>query len=117
FAEGADPDEQALRSYYDQNAAAFETPESAKVAYVALSAEAVEAQVRLSPDDVRAYYDQNQARYAVPEQRRASHLLIQVAPGASEDVRKAAREKAQSLLAEARGGAEFAALAREHSED
>ncbi len=111
------PTEEQLRKYYEENVRSFETPEAAKIAYLVLSAKAVEAQVKLSADDLRDYYEQNKARYTVPEQRRASHILVQVAQGAGEEARKAARAKAEELLRKAREGADFAVLARENSQD
>src|SRR3546814_9579678 len=48
----------------------------------------------------------------------ASHILIQVEPGADAAAQKAAEEKAAAIAAEARKpGADFAALAREDSDD
>ncbi|MFP5462123.1 MAG: SurA N-terminal domain-containing protein [Gammaproteobacteria bacterium] len=117
FAGKVSPTPEQLRKHYEENAQAFETPESAKVAYLVLSARDVEAQVKLGADDVRTYYDQNKARYGVPEQRRASHILLQADAGAGEEARKAARARAEDLLRQARAGADFAALAREHSQD
>lgn len=117
FAGRVSPTPEQLRKYYDEHARAFETPESAKVEYVVLSAEDIGKQVVLGADDVRSYYEQNKSRYTVPEQRRASHILIEVPADASADARKAARQKAEALLEKLRGGADFAALAREQSQD
>ncbi|GAA4405499.1 SurA N-terminal domain-containing protein [Quisquiliibacterium transsilvanicum] len=117
FAGKVSPTPEQLRKHYEESGQAFETPESAKVAFLVLSARDVEAQVKLGADDVRTYYEQNKARYGVPEQRRASHILVQTAPGADDAARKAARSRAEDLLRQARSGADFAALAREHSQD
>ena len=54
-------------------------------------------------------YKANPARFEVPAQIRASHILVAKGPDA-----KAAAEK---LLAELKKGADFAALAKEHSAD
>ena len=117
FAAKVSPTPEQLRKYYEDNAQAFESPESAKVAYLVLSATDVEAQVKLGAEDVRSYYEQNRSRYGTPEQRRASHILVQVDAAAGDEARKAARTRAEDLLRQARGGADFATLAREHSQD
>lgn len=117
YAAKVSPTEAQLKAYYEQHAVVFEVPENAKVQYLVLSADAVARQVKVSEADARAYYDQNKARFATPEERRASHILIKVEPGASEAARKAARAKAEAVLAQLRAGADFAALARAESQD
>ena len=117
FATRVKPTDEQLKKYYEDNAAAYEIPESAKVEYLVLSASSIAQGITLSADDVRTYYEQNKARYGTPEERRASHILITVDAGASEDVRKAAREKAEKLLKQVRGGGDFAALAKANSQD
>ncbi len=52
---------------------------------------------------------------AVPEQIRVRHILVPVAADGSDD--GAALARAKQLLAQLRQGADFAALAREHSAD
>lgn len=117
FAAQVKPGDDALRKYYEANASQFETPEAAKVEYLVLSAESIAERISLSADDVRTYYEQNKGRYGAPEERRASHILIAVEQGASDAAKKAAREKAEKLLAQAKGGADFAALAKANSQD
>jgi peptidyl-prolyl cis-trans isomerase D len=110
-------DDAQMRKFYDDNAALFETPESARIDYLVLGVKELEASVVLSADDVRTYYEQNKTRYTTPEERRASHILIAVDPSASADDKAAARKKADELLGLLRGGAEFAALAKANSQD
>jgi peptidyl-prolyl cis-trans isomerase D len=117
FAAQVRPTDEQLKKYYEDNAAAFETPESARIEYVVLGAESLAAQVALGADDVRTYYEQNAARYSTAEERRASHVLLRVDGAASEDARKAVRARAEDLVKQARGGADFAALAKAHSQD
>lgn len=62
---------------------------------------------------VRELYDVNRAKYTVPEQVRAAHILVQIKDGN----RDAALAKATEIRAKAAGGAEFAQLAREFSDD
>ncbi len=117
FAAQVDVSEPALERFYEQNAAAFDLPEQAKIQYLVLNPAAIESSIPLNPDEVRAYYEQNKARYATPEQRRASHILIEVPKGADAATRKAARDRAEAILAKLRSGADFAQLARTESQD
>jgi len=61
----------------------------------------------------RELYLVNPARYAVPEKVRAAHILVLIKDGN----RDAALARATEIRAKAVAGADFAALAREFSED
>ena len=62
-------------------------------------------------------YERNAERYKQAESRKASHILFGVDDSADEDARAAALAKAEEVLAEAKGGGDFAALAKTHSDD
>ncbi len=117
FAQGISPTDEELAAWYERNPAAFEQPERATVQYLVLDEEAVLRGIEVSTEDARAYYDQNKARFTTEEQRRASHILIRVEPGASDQQREAARAKAESIVQQLKDGAEFAALAASESQD
>jgi parvulin-like peptidyl-prolyl isomerase len=61
---------------------------------------------------LREWYDEN-----VGEEVNARHILVTAEPAAPDSVRQAARAEADSLLQLAQGGADFAELAEEHSDD
>ena len=67
--------------------------------------------------DARAFYDQNPKMFDAGERVRASHILVRVPEGAGDDVKKAARARAEAALARVRKGEDFAAVARQASED
>ncbi len=78
--------------------------------------------VNITDEDVKKYYEDNPSRFEQPEMVRASHILL-----ATQDLKtreelsaekKAAQHKlAEDLLKRARGGEDFAKLAKEYSED
>lgn len=78
-------------------------------------------ETNFTEEDAKAYYDQNKARYDIPEQTRASHILIRTNmtdPNSDPNqVKAVARAKAEDLLKQINGGADFAALAKTYSED
>ncbi len=70
------------------------------------------------PDDsIRVYYDQHPLEFTVPARARARHILIAFRPGDGPGARTAARKKAERVLARIKAGEDFAALARELSDD
>jgi peptidyl-prolyl cis-trans isomerase D len=111
------PDEAALRRYYDENSARFQTPESMTVEYLVLDAESIGKSIQPSEDEVRSFFEQNRRQYATQEERQASHVLIKLAPDADSGTRAQVRAKAEGLLQQLQRGADFAAVAREHSQD
>ncbi len=118
FAKDVKVDDAAVKAFYDQNQAAFQTPEQAKIEYVMLTLPALSAKVTVEPAEVRKQYDDNLKSYSKAEERRASHILVAVKPGANDADRAAARDKAERLAKDVRASpARFAELAKANSED
>lgn len=78
--------------------------------------EALSANAKPSEADYKKYYDEHQQEFQQPEKIEARHILLHI------DEKKPASEaetlkKAQALLKELQQGADFAALAKKHSQD
>lgn len=111
-------DPEAAKKYYDSHASEFQTPEQVKVEFLAVSLDQLAAKETVTAEELKEAYEANRALYARAEQRRISHILIAVDPKASEDDKKAARLKADRLMAEAKASpAAFAAVAKRESQD
>ncbi len=67
--------------------------------------------------EIERYYHANEHRLTLPEQVRVRHILLTWKPLGKQDDRAAIREQMQPILERARGGEDFAALAREFSDD
>ena len=107
----AKPDEAAVKAYYEAHKADFRTPDSVHLSYVALRVADATRDVAVDDAALRAYYETVKERYIEPERRRARHILIQ----GQDD---AARKKAEEVYALAtQPGADFAALAKQRSQD
>jgi peptidyl-prolyl cis-trans isomerase D len=120
YAAALNPTPEQLKKFFDEpkHASAFLLPERADVQYVVLDLDSLKGRVTVSEEELRKYYQENLKLYTRDEERRASHILIKADKGAAADVRKAARAKAEALLAQVRKTpAVFAELARKNSED
>jgi peptidyl-prolyl cis-trans isomerase C len=73
--------------------------------------------VAVKPEQVSDFYAKNPDQFKQPERVRASHILIMVPKGADPAAKTAARTKAADILKEVKAGKDFAALAKEHSQD
>lgn len=105
------------KAWYSANAARYRAPESVTIEYIEVDAASLPVP-GLDESALRARYEQDKSRYQSQEERAASHILVRVAPDADAAAQAAAQKKAADLAAQARApGADFAALARTHSDD
>ncbi|MBR0347950.1 MAG: SurA N-terminal domain-containing protein [Rudaea sp.] len=106
-----------IEKFYKDHAAEFMTPDKVSLDYVELDAAKMKAD--LVPDEavLKQRYEDQKARFTTAEQRQASHILIKVAKNANADAQKAALEKAKAIEAEIKAGKDFAAVAKEKSDD
>lgn len=109
--------EDAVREYYAEHESRFVTPERVSIRYLELSRESIAAGINPDEQELRSYYEARKANFAVPEQRRASHILIELDEDAGEEAVAEARSTLQELKQQIEQGGDFAALAREHSQD
>lgn len=109
---------EAVKDYYEKNRKLFEIPQQIRAEFVVLSREALMEQITVSADEIKAAYEKNAKNFVTQEERRASHILIQAPADAPESELKAARAKIDAILQQVKGNpADFAKLAREHSQD
>lgn len=101
------------RAYYDTHKKEFETGELRKVQYLWVSHSSDKNRVQVSEQELRQHYDKNEARYSRPEQVQARHILLKLEGKQEEEVKKLAED----LVRQLRAGADFAALARQYSDD
>ncbi len=80
--------------------------------------EEVGRHLNFTPGEVQRYFEAHKQDYAQPESVKLSEILISTGDAAQEDAAKvaAAKAKADGIVAQLRGGADFAQLARTNSE-
>jgi peptidyl-prolyl cis-trans isomerase D len=114
------PSDGELEAFFKKNAAHYATgvPEQRKLTYFAFTPNELPGGVpQPTQQEIQQYFNMHQSEYTVPEQARSRHILIKVAPGADAKTDAAAKAKAEGLLKQIQGGANFADLARKNSED
>jgi peptidyl-prolyl cis-trans isomerase C len=76
--------------------------------------------INVTEEEAKKYYDENQKRFNVPEQVRVSHILIRYGPhdpnGDPNEGKAEAKAEAEKLLQQIKDGADFAELAKAHSD-
>jgi peptidyl-prolyl cis-trans isomerase D len=112
-----DPGEDELRRWYEEHVDTFMREAGRNIRYLVVDRESLLDTIEVSDEEIRSYYDANQTTYTHPEQRRARHILFRLDPGASDEDKQSARQRAAEALEQLRAGAEFGALAEDLSED
>ncbi|MBS7660404.1 SurA N-terminal domain-containing protein [Pseudomonas lalucatii] len=101
-----------VKAYYEAQASQFMSPEQVVLEYLELKKDAFFDQVEVAEEDLQSAYQNEIANLA--EQRRAAHILVEVGDSLSDEQAKAKLEEAQKRLQQ---GEDFAALAKELSDD
>lgn len=71
----------------------------------------------ITEDKIKAKYDESVKQFKTEDEVRARHILIKVRPDADTKAKADAEAKAKAILKEVQGGADFAKLAAEKSDD
>ncbi len=118
YAATANPDDAAIKSYYDAHKSQYMTPETVDLKYIEVSLAQLASKVTVDDAQLKAYYDEQKAktpeRFAQAEQRRIRHILLAVNDPKDD---AAVKTKAESVLKRAQGGEDFSKLAKEFSQD
>ena len=114
---GVKVDEADIKAWYDSHPRDFIQPERVKIDYIDFDLASLQGQVKASEDELKDYYEQNIEKYNRPEKRRISHILISADKGASAADKAKAKQQAEEIHKQLLAGADFAELARQHSQD
>jgi peptidyl-prolyl cis-trans isomerase D len=114
------PSDSDLQAFFTKNAARYATavPEQRKITYIAFTPDQMPGGTpQISQQEIQQYFKAHASEYQVPDQARSRHILIKVAPNADPKTDAAAKAKADGLLKQIQGGANFADLAKKNSDD
>ena len=109
--------DQDVQAYYNENQEKYREPARVRIQMVEFRPADFAKSVNPTDDEIKEYYEENLSQFQKQEEVHARHILFTVKPDASADEKAAARKKAEDVLAKAKGGADFATLAKENSQD
>ena len=114
FADEITVAEEDLQAHFQENLQEYELPERRVVDYVLIEPALLRAEIEIPDADVRAYYDANQDEFTRPTRVQARHIFLQAGSDAEKET---VRVRLDELKARLESGEDFAALARESSQD
>ena len=104
-----------LEPYVKAHTPQFTQPERRKLQYVLVAP--AKQPPAVTDAEVEAYYKEHGSEFEEPKRVRVAHVLVRVPPTGGTEAENAAKAKIEDVIKRARGGEDFAKLAREISED
>ncbi|MBQ4488205.1 MAG: SurA N-terminal domain-containing protein [Ruminobacter sp.] len=100
--------EKEISDYYEQNKDKYLVADKVKFSYIYLTSDDVKSDVHYTDADLTGFFNLHSEIYTIPEKREISHILL-----TGDD----AMAKAAEIKAKIDSGEDFAALAKQYSED
>lgn len=114
YLQGVEIPEGELKAYFEAHKNDYKLPEQREVAYFLVEPAKLAEQLKLSDKEIQDYYNANKDQFSTQEQVRARHILVMVNDQRTDEQARQRIAEAQKKLA---GGGDFAALAKEYSDD
>lgn len=105
-----------IKKLYDERKANFNIPEKRSFLVYPIEEAKLAATISIPDSELQKAYQSSLDSFRTPERVHARHILLKTEGKSDADV-AAIQKKAEDLLKQARGGADFAALATKNSED
>ncbi|HVT43574.1 MAG TPA: peptidyl-prolyl cis-trans isomerase [Thermoanaerobaculia bacterium] len=105
-----------VADFYKANASKYAHGEQKRVKYLLADVGRIRSQLKIDEPALRAAYESNRDKYRMGESVRVRHILVRPESDGDE-ADAAARKEAEDLVAKLEGGADFAQLAGQHSDD
>jgi len=108
--------DQEIQAHYEKNKTMFQTPEKRAFDLVVVDEAKIAAAMTIPDEELRQAYEAARDRYRLPERVKVRHILLKTTGNPKEEHPKI-KARAEGLLKQIRGGADFAELAKKNSED
>ena len=106
-----------IEDYYKAHKEAYKIPPKSEMAYIIFDPRHYMGKVKVRDNEVRDYYESHKEQYSFPAQVRARVILVKLPMDASSNLVASKKKHAEDILKMAKSGKDFAALAREYSQD
>jgi peptidyl-prolyl cis-trans isomerase D len=107
---------QDLQTYFETNKAVYRIPPKRSFGLVVVDEERVGQTLTVSDEQLRNAYNEQRDRFRTPDRVKVRHILV-MTQGKPESEKPKLKAKAEDLLKQVKGGADFAELAKKNSDD
>jgi len=105
-----------IQKRYDATKSTRQQPERFSYRVAVLTKDKVASTINITEQELRSEYNAALDNFRTPEQVHARHVLLKT-DGKSDDEKKKLLAKAEDIVKQLRGGADFAEMAKKNSED
>jgi peptidyl-prolyl cis-trans isomerase D len=105
-----------LRAYFEAHKSTYSVPEKHSLGIIVLSQAKLEQGVVVTDAQLAQLYEKNKDQFRSQDRVKVRHILL-TTTGKTKDEEVAIKAKAENLLKQVRGGADFGKLAKENSQD
>ena len=107
-----------IKDFYERNKEGLKEPLKVQVEYLTYPYDQFASAIQVSDKEIEEYYQANlEAKFRKPREAKIRYISVRVPAEADANQKKAARERAERIIKEARGGKDFAELAKRESDD
>ncbi len=110
-------DDQALTEWFTTAQENYRSAPQVRLSYLSYPFAEIADQITIDEEKVAAWYRDNQADFTTKEQRRARHILFTASQDDPPELHRQKAARAAEVREMAMAGADFAQLARDHSEE
>ena len=107
---------EAIETYFNEHKDTYKTDPLRQAQYLFFDPQDYTAEVQVSDEAIKNYYMDHKNDYASPKTVEARHILFKLENGADDQTDAAAKTKAETVLDLIKKGADFAEMAKKHSE-
>jgi peptidyl-prolyl cis-trans isomerase D len=116
FRDGINPTAEQIQFSFNQHRTDYMSPEKHSFDVLIIDQAKVAAAMVVADAQLRSVYSASMDNFRTPERIKVRHILIKTTDKSEAD-KKQALVKAEDLLKQLKGGADFAALAKQNSDD
>jgi peptidyl-prolyl cis-trans isomerase D len=107
-----------IKKFYERNKESLREPLKVQVDYLTYPYDQFASSIQVSDKEIGDYYQANlEGKFRKPKEAKLRYISIRMAADADANQKKATRERADRIVKEARGGKDFADLAKRESDD